>query len=525
MTRIAFILLCHKDPDGVIRQARSLAEVGDCVAIHFDGRSSAENYARIRRGLEGVPGVAFTARRFRCGWGEWSLVAATLEAVRTARRAFPDATHYYMISGDCMAIKSAEYAHAALAAEDCDYIESFDFFESGWIKTGIREERLIYRHLFNERARKALFYASLNIQRRLGLKRAVPADLRMMIGSQWWCLRRSTIDRILGFCDARPDVLRFFRTTWIPDETFFQTLVRHLVAGPEIRSRTLTFLSFTDYGLPTTFHNDHYDFLLSQDSLFARKISADAIDLRRRLGTLYAERGHHFAVSDEGRRVIGLMTALGREGRRFGSCAWQDGAQIGRGRRLLVIACKKWHVAKRLAAALRQATGLATLEYVFDEAATPMPDLGGTERSLDKRGRHRRSILRMLFDHHGTDQLAICLDPSSIDLLRDCAADGAEVRVLDIDLHYDDSYLEGHARRVGLAGSGTSPAMLAALLPAIRRQFRLESDRLAAVAGIHVERIAEGAGATANGAAIARFLSLPEDLARKIADTPHLFAD
>ncbi len=82
--------------------------------------------------------------------------------------------------------------------------------------------------------------------------------------------------------------MRFFRTTWIPDETFFQTLVRHLVPGTEIDTRTLTFLMFTDYGMPVTFYNDHYDLLLSQDFLFARKISAEATELKNRLGALYA---------------------------------------------------------------------------------------------------------------------------------------------------------------------------------------------------------------------------------------------
>jgi hypothetical protein len=103
------------------------------------------------------------------------------------------------------------------------------------------------------------------IQKRLGLKRAVPADLEIMIGSQWWCLRRRTVEWILSFARKRRDVMRFFATTWIPDETFFQTLVRHLVPGHEIQSRTLTFLMFTDYGMPVVFYNDHYDLLLSQD--------------------------------------------------------------------------------------------------------------------------------------------------------------------------------------------------------------------------------------------------------------------
>ena len=37
---------------------------------------------------------------------------------------------------------------------EADYIESFDFYGSGWIKTGIQEERLIYRHWFNERQKE-----------------------------------------------------------------------------------------------------------------------------------------------------------------------------------------------------------------------------------------------------------------------------------------------------------------------------------------------------------------------------------
>ncbi len=206
--------------------------------------------------------------------GAWSLVQATLYAVEAAVEAFPRATHFYMVSGDCMAIKSAEYAHDFLDAEDVDYIESFDYFESDWIKTGMKEERLIYRHFFNERTQPRRFYAAFNLQRRLGgMTRKIPADLQIMIGSQWWCLRRRTIEWILNMTRERKDVMRFFRTTWIPDETFFQTLVRHLVPEAEIRTRTLTFLMFTDYGMPVTFYNDHYDLLLSQDFLFARKIS------------------------------------------------------------------------------------------------------------------------------------------------------------------------------------------------------------------------------------------------------------
>ncbi len=255
MARIAFILLCHKNPEAVIQQAEQLTAAGDYIAIHFDASSAAGDYAVIKDALTDNPNVVFAQKRVKCGWGEWSLVQATINAVRAAVEAFPRASHFYMVSGDCMAIKSATYAHDFLDAKDCDYIESFDYFDSSWIKTGFKEERLIYRHLFNERTQKWLFYKSFELQRQFRITRSVPDDLQMMIGSQWWCLRRQTIEAILAFIAERRDVVRFFRTTWIPDETFFQTLTRHLVPGQEIESRTLTFLMFTDYGMPVVFYN------------------------------------------------------------------------------------------------------------------------------------------------------------------------------------------------------------------------------------------------------------------------------
>ena len=168
-----------------------------------------------------------------------------------------------MLSGDCQSIKSARYAHQFLDNNDKDFVESFDYFDSDWIKTGMKEGRLIYRHFFNEREQKALFYGSMKLQKFMKWERETPADVQVMIGSQWWCLRRNTIEAILDFLKERKDIIRFFRTTWIPDETFFQTIARHLVHGKEISGRTLTFLMFTDYGMPVTFYNDQYDMLVS----------------------------------------------------------------------------------------------------------------------------------------------------------------------------------------------------------------------------------------------------------------------
>ncbi len=525
MAKIAYILLCHKDPEGIIAQAERLTAAGDFIAIHFDARAAQADYERIRAVLSDNPSVVFTKRRVKCGWGEWSLVEATLRAVEAALEAFPRATHVYMLSGDCMPTKTAEYAHDFLDAKDCDYIESFDFFTSDWIKVGIKDERVIYRHWFNERTHKALFYASMNWQKKLKLARKVPADIQMMIGSQWWCLRRRTLEAVLAFTKSRRDVMRFFRTTWIPDETFFQTIVRHLVPEHQIETRTLTFLMFTDYGLPVTFYNDQYDLLISQDYLFARKISPDARRLKADLGKLYAATGVTFKITNEGRTLHRYLVGRGRQGRRYAPRFWETESSIGRERTLLMVTCKKWHVAKRLVDRVRKVTNLPALDFVFNEDATALPDLGGIQTTLEKRTRHRRALVRMLFDYWNSNVLVLCLDPANIDLMQDFYNDKAEVRLLEVECNFTDAYLIGHAKRVGLAGDQSSPEFLDRLLPTIRYDIRFEADRIRDSGFENLYHLRQSASVEENTVPLARFLGIPLEQAREIAATPDLFAD
>ncbi|MFT7135389.1 DUF5928 domain-containing protein [Sulfitobacter sp.] len=525
MARIAYILLCHKDPTAIIKQAERLTSSGDYMSIHFDASASSAEFAQITRALCSNPNVVFTRKRIRCGWGEWSLVQATLNAVESAIDAFPRATHFYMLSGDCMAIKPAEYTHNYLNNNDFDFIESFDYFESGWIKTGWQEERLIYRHWFNERTQKKRFYWMYGLQKRLGLTREIPADLQVQIGSQWWCLRRQTIEKVLDFTKRRKDVMRFFRTTWIPDETFFQTIVRHVIPGDEIRARTLTFLMFTDYGMPLTFYNDHYDLLVAQDYLFARKISSEAADLKRRLGLLYTAQGVEFQISNEGRSLFNFLSGRGRIGRRFATRFWETESTLGRERELLIVVCKKWHVAKRVLDRIRQTTNLPSIEYLFNEEDTPLPDLGGIQNTLEKRTRHRRALMRMLFDYYETDRLIVCMDPGNIELLNDFASDRSITRILEIECQFSDEYLAGHAVRVGLAGERTSAETLGRLLPTIRNDMTFDSDRIRDSQFENYARMRENASPQENADVLSAFLQIPPEKALDIAKMHYLFSD
>lgn len=450
---------------------------------------------------------------------------ATLYAIEAAVDAFPKATHFYMISGDCMPTKSADYIHDFLDAQDADFIESFDYFRSDWIKTGMREERLIYRHYFNERTQKCWFYKSFGLQKQLGLKRKLPSDLRMRIASQWWCLRRTTIEAILEFLTKRRDVLRFFKTTWIPDETFFQTLVAHLIPSKEIQTRTLTFLVFSDYGMPATFYNDHYEFLVGQDSLFARKISAGATSLRQRLGALYNSNRRDFQTASDGKNLYQFITERGRTVLRFAPRFWELESTIGRDRELFVIVCKKWHIAKRFVQQLQQRTQMPLLEYIFSEDVKELPELGGILSNHQKKARHRRALMRMLYEYYETEKLAICLDPSNIDLLRDFVSDRNTTRVLEINCDFDDQYILGHARRIGLIPDQTAVETLVKLLPSIRNDLKKESEVIGDLRLEFFYRIDEKGAVHRNASELSQFADITIEQAQEIVTLDWIYSD
>ena len=510
MVKVAYLLLCHKNAKSVIAQARALADAGDVVAIHFDKRGSDAAFAELREAFAGDDRVAF-AKRVACGWGEYSLVQASINMMRAARKSFRDVTHYYMISGDCFPTKTSAYLKRALAAGDRDWIEIHHFMESDWIKTGLKEDRLIYRHVVNERKRKQLFYALLNLQRRLGLKRKIPDGLTVRIGSQWCLLRASTVEKIFAFMKKRPEVVRFFKTTWIPDEIMFQTIVAHVVPHEQIVCQPPTTLVFTDYGIPVVFHADHKDMLLREPRFFARKLTEHNQGFREDLLAHYSTGEDVETGREMVRPYYEYLASRGRHGRRHVPRFWQRSTQLDDSKEVLVIACKKWHVGEQFARVVNRVSGVDSLGYVFDQDQPLNMELGNLEVGKDKRGRHRRAFLSLLFQSRGVSKLAICVDPSRDDVVRDFAETDCRMRVLLIDTDFDEHDLCGHAERVGLLAPAADGQARRAVVDALTVEFAEESGRLRKVGTGRMDRLGADQNRVEKAAAVARFLRIGRD--------------
>ena len=276
---LGVIILAHTHLRRVAQLASYLSSQGCLVVVHIDARVADTVHRHFVEQIMDVRRV-YLSPRHACDWAGFSLVEATRDAARLMLEKGTALGHVCLISGSCLPIKPTRTLIDFLADNpDVDFIDCHKADEGAWVRDGLSAERFCLHFPFDYRKQRRLFDASVKIQRALGIKRHCPDGIEPHLGSQWWCLSRKTLLAILN--DPESERLdAYFRRSFIPDESYFQTMaVRH---GGKIESKSLTFAPFDHKGKPFLFYDDHADGLAGQPQFFARKIWPKAAGLYAR---------------------------------------------------------------------------------------------------------------------------------------------------------------------------------------------------------------------------------------------------
>ncbi|MGK7753180.1 MULTISPECIES: DUF5927 domain-containing protein [unclassified Roseovarius] len=266
---VGIIMLVHTAFDRAEQVARHWAASGCPLVIHADRNVPNATYRKFVNALSDLDQVEF-AKRHRCEWGTWGLVAATQEASEIMLKSFPEVRHVYLASGSCLPLRPVQELIDYLADRpQTDFIESATTADVPWTIGGLDHERFTLRFPFSWRRHRKLFDRYVALQRKVGYKRRIPNGIVPHMGSQWWCLTRQTLSAILTDPE-RATYDRYFKRVWIPDESYFQTLSR--LYSRQIESRSLTLSKFDYQGKPHIFYDDHLQLLRRSDCFVARKI-------------------------------------------------------------------------------------------------------------------------------------------------------------------------------------------------------------------------------------------------------------
>ena len=266
---VGFVMLAHDALHRAVEVAEVISKAGCPLVIHVDRRAPDADFEILQNRIVDLPHVTL-APRIACDWGTWSLVQASRDAAEGLLQRHPELAHVCLISGACLPIKPLAELKAFLAKnKNTDFIESVTIGDVPWTKGGLSDERFTLSFPFAWKRHRRLFDLWVDLQRLVRRKREAPLGLNPHMGSQWWCLSRRTLDRILTD-ENRPILDRYFQRVWIPDESYFQSLVR--LYGTKVESRSLTLSKFDFQGKPHVFYDDHLQLLRQSSAFFARKI-------------------------------------------------------------------------------------------------------------------------------------------------------------------------------------------------------------------------------------------------------------
>lgn len=266
LVTITFIVLSHDSADRTLDLVTQLLEEDPTcrVLVHWDKKSSRAMFQQLAHRLDSEPRCHLMRNRVRCGWGQWGLVEAPLRALKYAL-AQPTVTDYfYLVSEYCRPIRPLIELREFLTEHDgTDFIECEG---PEWIQGGIREDRYLYRHYLDKRQHPNLHRWMYRVQKSLRLKRKPPSNIEIKFGSQWWCLCGVTVKRVFENRCLKC-LTEFFEKCWIPDESFFQTLV-FSEKQATVSGKVLTYFEFDASGAPCFFD---YSLNFPLDCFFARK--------------------------------------------------------------------------------------------------------------------------------------------------------------------------------------------------------------------------------------------------------------
>ena len=273
MLKVAFLMLCHKNPKQINLLLKALKHPQVDVFIHVDSKN--EN---IREDIEKSDGVYLLPKKdcVDVQWAQFSEVKATLNLLNAAISK-GGYSHYFLISGQDFPLKSiGEIVRFLNERKDENFIDCalIKRFEK---RNDIYFPRMVIgRRIWQKILKGILVYSTGGWDQTFSIiKRLKPANVQYYFGSQWWCLNDAMVRWIYNFLENYPEYIKLFKHSLCPDECFFQTLVMNSPYANNVKP----YLHYVKWekgmSSPKTLTESDYQEIVGSSKLMARKFDID----------------------------------------------------------------------------------------------------------------------------------------------------------------------------------------------------------------------------------------------------------
>jgi len=231
--KIAYLIMAYNNYNHLKRLVHALNDSNVVFFIHIDKKS------KMPDALQETDNVVFI-KSVKVWWGGWSHVDATISLMRNAISHGFD--YYILLSGTDYPIRPNSFLYKQLSTGG-EYIGMND--GTSFNKP---EDRIKYYYFDgferrNLKSIKTIFFLLLERTMRLFFQKKSYPFKQIYYGPTWWALSHECLTYVLDQIDNNKDYIRFYQTSWCPDESFFQTII----GNSPFFSKCTTNLTYTDW--------------------------------------------------------------------------------------------------------------------------------------------------------------------------------------------------------------------------------------------------------------------------------------
>lgn len=290
--RFCYVVMCHTDADGALRLARRVRETSPRAAVLL--RYSQHDYVTAEQAR--AVGAHLLHSPITVGWGGWSLVEATMEALAVAERTL-GADHYVVLSGQDHPVRDLASWESEVVRSGADAVIAPmgtphpDTYRYSW-----REPRPAPRWVPATVDRVAARLATTvgpalsplvacyrngrDLRWAYGVRRTAEPPVPLVKGATWLTLSARAVSRVLARHDGDAAVHRYFTAVRCPDELYLPSLL-HSEAGLVLREGLTSYARFEEGAAsPVWLGPDELVAAAASGAAFARKVGPGRDDVR-----------------------------------------------------------------------------------------------------------------------------------------------------------------------------------------------------------------------------------------------------
>lgn len=214
MSELAVVILAHSDAEHVRRLITALPDLQ--VFLHCDAKATAS----VRQAMvDGLPSRVTVCPARSASLASWSLVEPELAALRMVLST-TTAQHIAVCSGadyPLVSVGELDRTLGELHGRSLFWNTPIPFEPWG---TPRNDDGGLWRfnHKFITRHDDVVYVKGIPL--RWPVKRKIPGGLELRASSQWKIYARHHAELLLRIHDENPDLVRFWRTTLVPEESF-----------------------------------------------------------------------------------------------------------------------------------------------------------------------------------------------------------------------------------------------------------------------------------------------------------------